>query len=78
MIRLIARADGVALAQPDGGNSAAGGRGGYLHRKAACLEGFERSRTKEFRSLKRAIGLDERRAITELIRERLASGAGVE
>jgi hypothetical protein len=56
----------------------AGGRGGYLHARTACLEGFERSRVKEFRSLKRRLGSDERRAITELIRKRLASQAGVD
>jgi predicted RNA-binding protein YlxR (DUF448 family) len=78
MIRLVTRPEGVVLAQLDNVNSAAGGRSGYLHKNASCLESFERSRVKEFRSLKRGIGPDERRAITKLIRKRLASGAGVE
>jgi len=43
------------------------GRGGYLHRRAECLERFVRSKVKEFRSLRRGIALDERRRIAELI-----------
>ena len=54
------------------------GRGGYLHRSAECLVRFERSRVKEFRSLRRKLGLDERREITELIRSRLATAAQLE
>jgi predicted RNA-binding protein YlxR (DUF448 family) len=54
------------------------GRGGYLHRSAECLVRFERSRVREFRSLRRSIGVDERRGITELIRSRLASSAQLE
>ena len=49
------------------------GRGGYLHRSAECLARFERSRIKEFRSLRRKIGLNERRDLTERIRSRLAT-----
>ena len=74
MVRLIALSRGVV---PWSRNSE-GGRGGYLHSRAVCLEGFERSRIKEFRSLKRHLGSDERRAITELVRKRLASQAGVD
>jgi len=74
MIR-IATADGV-LRLDEGVRSA--GRGGYLHRRDACLVRFERSRVKEFRSLRRRIGLDERRQLTELIRIRLASAAALE
>src|ERR1700680_3307311 len=44
------------------------GRGGYLHRSAECLLRFERSRVREFRSLRRKLGLDERQELTELIR----------
>ena len=54
------------------------GRGGYLHRSAECLMRFERSRVREFRSLRRKLGLDERREITELIRSRLAATAHLE
>jgi uncharacterized protein len=55
-----------------------GGRGGYIHKRAGCLERFERSKVREFRSLRRKISLDARRQITELIRERLDSKAEVE
>lgn len=54
------------------------GRGGYLHRGAECLARFERSRIKEFRSLRRKIGLDERRDLTQQIRSRLAATAELE
>jgi predicted RNA-binding protein YlxR (DUF448 family) len=54
------------------------GRGGYLHRNAECLARFERSRIKEFRSLRRRIGLDERRDLTQQIRSRLAATAQLE
>jgi predicted RNA-binding protein YlxR (DUF448 family) len=54
------------------------GRGGYLHRSAECLARFDRSRIKEFRSLRRKIGLDERRDLTERIRSRLATTAQLE
>lgn len=68
MIRLTARAGQVQLDElvrmP--------GRGGYLHRNAACLVRFERSRVKEFRSLRLKLSFDERRKITELMRPRLA------
>jgi predicted RNA-binding protein YlxR (DUF448 family) len=55
-----------------------GGRGGYIHAKARCLERFEQSKVREFRSLGRKIGLDARRQITELIRGRLDSRGEVE
>ena len=74
MIRLAA-VDGRV--QPD--NAARRpGRGGYLHRSVECLLRFERSRVKEFRSLRRKLGLDERREITKLIRSRLATAAQLE
>jgi predicted RNA-binding protein YlxR (DUF448 family) len=55
-----------------------GGRGGYIHARARCLERFERSKVKEFRSLGRKISPDARRQITELIRGRLDSRSEVE
>jgi predicted RNA-binding protein YlxR (DUF448 family) len=54
------------------------GRGGYLHSSAECLARFERCKVREFRSLRRRIGVDERREITELIRSRLARSAQLE
>ena len=54
------------------------GRGGYLHRSAECLLRFERSRVKEFRSLRHKLGVGERREITESIRLRLATSAQLE
>lgn len=74
MFRLIGLPDAVKLRD----QHSQGGRGGYLHPQLECLRRFERSRVKEFRSLKRRIGSDERRAITEVIRNRLVSQDGVE
>ncbi len=54
------------------------GRGGYIHAKAGCLERFERSKVREFRSLGRKISLDARRQITQLIRARLDRRGEVE
>jgi predicted RNA-binding protein YlxR (DUF448 family) len=54
------------------------GRGGYLHRSAECLARFERSRIREFRSLRRKLDVGERQELTELIRSRLASSAELE
>jgi len=66
-----------AKVQPDDTRRSPG-RGGYLHRSAECLLKFERSRVKEFRSLRRRIGAGERNEITESIRSRLASSAQLE
>ena len=74
MIRLVVLEAGVVLADC----RASSGRGGYVHPDTVCLERFERSRIKEFRSLRRRLGSDERRVITELVRRRLASEPGVE
>ena len=54
------------------------GRGGYFHRSAECLLKFERSRVREFRSLRRKIGAGERSEITESVRSRLARSAELE
>ena len=54
------------------------GRGGYLHRNAQCLLKFERSKVKEFRSLRRKLGAGERSAITESLKSRLARSADLE
>jgi predicted RNA-binding protein YlxR (DUF448 family) len=45
------------------------GRGAYLHRTENCLTKFVRSKVKEFRSLRRSITPDERRAIVNRIAE---------
>ena len=74
MIRVAAVAGRV---QPDD-LSRKPGRGGYLHRSADCLMRFERSKIREFRSLRLKLGLAERREITELIRSRLATAAQLE
>ena len=71
----ITFADGVLILDT---TSQRPGRGGYLHRETNCLERFVRSRVKEFRSLRRAVPLDERRRIAELIRTRLDSKSTVE
>ncbi len=54
------------------------GRGGYLHRNEECLLKFERSRVKEFRSLRRKLGAGERVEITESVRSRLARSVELE
>ena len=43
------------------------GRGGYLHREAACLEKFTRSKVREFRSLRRALTVNERQLLVDSI-----------
>ena len=43
------------------------GRGGYLHRETACLEKFARSKVREFRSLRRALTVNERRQLVDSI-----------
>jgi predicted RNA-binding protein YlxR (DUF448 family) len=67
MVRIVVGASGAALDEA----ARMPGRGGYLHRRAECLDRFERSKVKEFRSLRRKLALDERRNIAELIRTRL-------
>jgi predicted RNA-binding protein YlxR (DUF448 family) len=43
------------------------GRGGYLHRGNACLELFARSKVRAFRSLRRALSINERRRLIDSI-----------
>lgn len=74
MLRIAAVVDSIQL----DGVQRQPGRGAYLHRNEACLMRFERSRVREFRSLRRSIGIGERREITESIRLRLASSAQLE
>jgi predicted RNA-binding protein YlxR (DUF448 family) len=51
MVRLAAASATVEL-DPHG---RLGGRGGYLHRRPECLEGFVKAKVKEFRSLRRSV-----------------------
>ena len=60
---------------PDAIGVRAPGRGGYLHRTVECMARFERSKVREFRSLRRKLATGERRELTELIKSRLASSA---
>lgn len=73
-VRIAALEEGVVV----DAQARMGGRGGYIHKRAECLERFERSKVREFRSLRRKISLDARRHITELIRRRLDSRGEVE
>jgi predicted RNA-binding protein YlxR (DUF448 family) len=75
MIRLVAPRADMVVADPEG---KAPGRGGYLHRDAGCLEKFEASRVKQFRSLKVRIDRPERLKISEEIRRLLDRAAKVE
>ncbi len=54
------------------------GRGAYLHRTSECLERFVKSKTKEFRSLRRSIERGERIEIARTIKERLDRESRVE
>jgi predicted RNA-binding protein YlxR (DUF448 family) len=73
MVRIAASGDRVEV----DATRRLSGRGGYLHRRADCLERFLNSRVKEFRSLKRKINREERLHIISSIRERLDSGTSV-
>ena len=64
--------------RPDQTKRRTPGRGGYLHRNEVCLLKFERSRVKEFRSLRRKLGAGERVEITESVRSRLARSVELE
>ena len=74
MVRLAALGEVVRLDPAARG----AGRGGYLHRREECLQGFARSKVKQFRSLGRRVSLDERLKIAELIRTRLDSKTPLE
>jgi predicted RNA-binding protein YlxR (DUF448 family) len=58
----IAVAGGVCVADVEGRLP---GRGGYMHHRAVCLERFVRSKVREFRSLRRTLGFDERQRIAD-------------
>ena len=55
-----------------------GGRGGYLHLRPECLDNFARSKLREFRSLRVALGREARGSITQTLRARLDSEGPLE
>lgn len=69
MVRMAARDGKVALDT----EARLRGRGGYLHVNAECAHKFEKSKIKQFRSLKLTISPEERGKITQRIRTRLDS-----
>ena len=75
MIRIAARGAGAVVADPE---AKASGRGGYFHRDPECVEKFEASKVKQFRSLKVRIDRPERLRISEEIRRLLDRAAKVE
>ncbi len=75
MARLVSDGPGVRL---DGAGARAPGRGGYLHRRAECLDLFARGKDREFRSLRRRLGRAERIELTVAIRALLVSRASLE
>lgn len=75
MIRIAAPRADMVVADPEGKTP---GRGGYLHRDVGCLEKFETSRVKQFRSLKVQIDRPQRLKISEEIRRLLDRAAKVE
>jgi predicted RNA-binding protein YlxR (DUF448 family) len=71
MVRLAALACGVVLDPA----RRLGGRGGYLHRRARCLELFVKSKVKRFNSLRRSLDRSARVDLVNLLAERLAPNA---
>jgi len=67
LVRIAAGSGGVA---PDFERRAPG-RGGYLHPSERCLDGFVRSKAREFRSLRMKLEKTQRRSIVDAIRARL-------
>lgn len=74
MVR-IAEADGAMVSDR---RAALGGRGGYLHPGEDCLARFVRSRTREFRSLRRTIDRAVRQQLADSILNRLDRNRRVE
>jgi predicted RNA-binding protein YlxR (DUF448 family) len=54
------------------------GRGAYLHCRNRCIRDFVHKRTRELRSLKQKLSLDERRKLAKLIHARLDGIAAFE
>jgi uncharacterized protein len=74
MMRIVATEDSLTLDE----EGRMPGRGAYLHYRNRCITEFVHKRTRELRSLKRKISLDERRRLVELIHLRLDSTAALE
>ncbi len=72
MVRL-AVSDGAVV--PDS-RSRLGGRGGYLHQRRECLDGFVKSKVREFRSLRYGIGRTARVQLADAIGGLASSGKG--
>ncbi len=74
MVRLAAVAGRVSVDE----TRRFGGRGGYLHPRCGCLENFARSKRREFRSLRVALGREARGSITQMLQARLDSKVALE
>jgi predicted RNA-binding protein YlxR (DUF448 family) len=74
MVRIAASGDAIVL-DPE---LSIAGRGGYLHIRSQCLEGFVKAKVREFRSLRRTIHRETRLKIVEEIRTRLDREAVLE
>ncbi len=53
-----------------------GGRGGYLHRRAECLDRFVKSKVREFRSLGCGVGRSARMQLADAIGRLASHGKG--
>ena len=71
MVRLAALADAVVL-DPE---RRLGGRGGYLHPRAQCLELFVKAKVNRFNSLRRGVDRSARVNLVNLLAGRLAPTA---
>lgn len=74
MLRIADRGDTLTLDE----ERRMPGRGAYLHYRNRCITDFVHSKAREFRSLKRKIGRNERLKLAELIHARLDSAGALE
>lgn len=72
MVRLAASGGAATLDH----RSRLGGRGGYLHQRQECLDGFVKSKVREFRSLKCGIERTARVQLVDAIGRLASSGKG--
>jgi predicted RNA-binding protein YlxR (DUF448 family) len=70
LVRIAARNDSVTVDLCVGHPTRSDGRGGYLHARQPCLESFVKMKTREFRSLRRALDREERQRLSEMIGSR--------
>jgi uncharacterized protein len=73
LLRIATREDSLTLDE----EGRMPGRGAYLHYCNRCITDFVKNRARELRSLRRKVGLDERRKLAELIHARLDSSAAL-